>query len=245
MIYVGDQGVPGAGAALERLSAAGYRLVFVTNNSTKTPEMVIEKVHARTGYGGEVAGVVTSGLATARWLEGRATRLLVLGGEGLVAALEASGGDLVDDWRRAEAVVVGLDPALSYERLTRAVLAVRNGAMFVASNADRTFPAPEGQYPGAGAIVAAVVAATGVEPVVCGKPHEATRMLVKQHAGEGGVLVIGDRPETDIAMGKAEGWATALVLSGVVDDPEHVEVQYRPDLVLSSIAELPEALQTR
>jgi 4-nitrophenyl phosphatase len=121
-------------------------------------------------------------------------------------------------------------------------LAIRAGAGFYATNADATYPMPEGLYPGGGAIVAFLERSTDVPAIVCGKPHAPARAMVRKLAGDGGVLVVGDRAETDIGMGIAEGWATALVLTGVVENPAQVAAEYRPDLVLGSIAELPGAL---
>ena len=241
VIYVDTQGVPGAGAALDQLVAAGFNLIFVTNNSTKTQRDVRDHIAQRTGFAGP-AEVVTSGMATAGELVGVAERVLVIGGAGLVTTLEAHGLEVVADWRRAEAVVVGLDRDLSYGKLSEATLAIRAGAGFYATNADATYPMPDGLYPGGGAIVAFLERSTDVPAIICGKPHAPARAMVRKLAGGGGVLVVGDRAETDIGMGIAEGWATALVLTGVVDDPGQIAAEYRPDLVLGSIADLPAAL---
>ncbi len=241
VIYVDTEGVPGAGAALDQLVAAGFSLIFVTNNSTKTEQDVRDHIAQRTGFKGP-ADVVTSGMATAGELVGVAERVFVVGGAGLVATLEVYGLEVVTDWQRAEAVVVGLDRELSYEKLADATLAIRAGAGFYATNADATYPMPDGLYPGGGAIAAFLERSTDVPAIVCGKPHAPARAMVRKLAGDGGVLVVGDRAETDIGMGIAEGWATALVLTGVVDDPAEIPSKYRPDLILGSIADLPAAL---
>jgi 4-nitrophenyl phosphatase len=242
VVYLDRDGVPGAGEALQAMADRGIRLMFVTNNSTKAPETVIEHIAERTGFVGDVDLVVTSGLATAHAMQGRVTTAFVVGGDGLVATLAASGIEVVADWRAAQAVVVGLDRDLSYGKLTDATLAIRNGASFYATNADATYPTPQGLYPGGGAIVAALETATDVRPIVCGKPHEPTRELIRELAGGGDVAVVGDRPETDLALGKAEGWPAILVLTGVVDDPSDVPAAYQPDVVLASIADLPALL---
>jgi 4-nitrophenyl phosphatase len=221
--------------------AAGFELIFVTNNSTKTRQDVRDHVAKRTGFAGP-AEVVTSGMATAAQLNGVAERVFVVGGAGLVATLETHGLEVVTDWRLCDAVVVGLDRDLSYAKLSEATLAIRSGAGFYATNADATYPMPDGLYPGGGAIAAFLERSTDVPAIVCGKPHAPTRAMVRELAGDGGVLVVGDRAETDISMGIEEGWATALVLTGVVDDPARVPAEYRPDLVLPSIADLPAAL---
>ena len=138
---------------------------------------------------------------------------------------------------------VGFDEAMSYHRLRDGALALRAGARFIAANTDRTFPAPDGLWPGAGATLAFLEAATGRVPDhVAGKPHPPIRAMLARRLLPGPCMMVGDRPETDLAMGKAEGWTTALVLTGVVGDPTEVEEELAPDLTLRSIAELPAAL---
>ena len=242
MLYIDKEGVPGAGDALRRLEGLGFRLLFVTNNSTKTAETVVEHVGERTGYAVDIDAVVTSAMATATYLTGRARSCLVLGGAGLVHTLQRFGFDVTETWERADAVVTGLDLDLSYDRLTAAMSAIRDGAVFVATNADATYPTPAGPLPGGGSIAAAVATAAGTEPVVCGKPHEPIRRLVRERLQPGPVWTVGDRPETDLAMGRAEGWSKALVLSGVTEDPASAPDDLRPDLVLDSIVDLPDAL---
>jgi len=242
VVYLGGEGVPGAGAALDRLVAAGFRLIFVTNKSSTTRAEVARAIVERTGHFVEHGDVLTSGVATAQLLRGRIGRALVVGGPGLSATLEEEGIEAVSDWREAEAVVVGLDPSLTYAKLAMATLALHGGAAFYATNTDATRPTEHGEYPGGGAIVAALSTASGREPIVCGKPNGPMRDLVRA-AAKGEVLIVGDRPETDLAMGKAEGWHTALVLTGVTAEVTDVPAQWRPDLVLGSIAELPDVLE--
>jgi 4-nitrophenyl phosphatase len=243
VLYVDAQGVPGAGDALRRLQGDGYRLLFATNNATKTAAIVVRHLTERIGFTARSDAVVTSGMATARHLAGAVGRVLVLGEPALEEAIRGAGIAVVTDWREAEAVVVGLDRGLTYARLTAATLAVGSGARFVATNADRTYPTPEGLYPGGGALVAAVAAATGVEPEVCGKPHEPMRSLIRSLLAPGPVWVVGDRLESDLAMGVGEGWKTVLVLSGVDSEQDVARSGIVPDLVLGSVADLPGALR--
>ncbi len=241
VVYLGSEGIPGSGEALGRLTDDGYRLLFVTNNSSRSRFEVAARIASITGFPAEPENVVGSGLATARFLVGRVRKVFVVGGDGLRETLEGEGIAVVKDADDAEAVVVGLDPEFTYRRLVEATRALRNGADFYATNTDASFPTPTGLQPGGGAIVAALAVASGREPVVCGKPHGPMRDLVRSMV-DGNVLVVGDRPETDLAMGKAEGWATALVLTGVVADPAEVEPAYTPDLVVASLADLPDVL---
>ena len=240
VLYLHDRPVPRAREALESLAAAGVRLVFATNNSTKTPERVAADLHRRVGFRADPATIATSAMATAAFLAPSAPRPYVLGAEGLVVSLRREGIEPAETPAMADAVVVGLDPALTYRRLAEAVLAIGAGATFVATGTDPTYPTPEGLYPGTGAIVAAIRVATEVAPVVCGKPHPPMVGLVRRLVGEADVVwVVGDRPETDLAMAKAAGWAGILVLSGVTDDVSQVPVDLRPEVVVPSIADVP------
>lgn len=242
VMYVGSERVPGAAAALEELREAGWRILFVTNNSTKERRVAAEAIAERTGFPAHEDQVLTSGYATARHLSGHVRRVLVVGAPGLAATLEAEGIEIVTNHEEAEAAVIGLDPQLTYDKLVEATLAVRSGARLVATNSDATYPTPRGLYPGGGALVAALERATDAVAEVCGKPHEPMRKLVRAMVGLGPVVVVGDRPETDLALAGAEGWRRVLVLTGVTDDPSGIPDAYTPDVVLGSIAELPEAM---
>jgi len=241
VLYLGTTPIRGSAAAISRIMAAGMELLFVTNNSTKTRETVAGVIEDRIGIIIDPDQIVTSGVATARFLRDRYERVYVVGTAGLVETLQREGLTTTGEWREADAVVGGLDFGIDYPKLTEATLAVQHGAAFYATNTDATYPMPEGQYPGAGALMAAIERATGVAPVVCGKPHEPIRKIVRDSVGELPV-VVGDRPETDIALGIDEGWPTVLVLSGVTSDPGAVPAEFRPDHVLGSLAELPDLL---
>jgi 4-nitrophenyl phosphatase len=210
-------------------------VLFATNNSTRTVDSVIENIAERTGFVPQPAAIITSGAAAAEVLARDEEVCLVFGSDGLAQTLADRGIALTEDHARATAVVVGLDRGLTYERLTSAVLAVRRGARFVATNDDATYPMPDGQYPGCGALVASVERATGSQPIVCGKPNEPMRRLVERRV-EHDVWVVGDRPETDLAMAAAAGWGKILALTGVTRAEADVPIALRPDHVIDSIA---------
>jgi len=147
------------------------------------------------------------------WGRARKRRVLACAGDGVVEALHAVGFDVVEQGP-ADAVVVGWHRTFDFERLRRASDAVRDGARFVATNSDPTYPSADGLLPGAGALVAAVATASGRTPEVAGKPEPPTVALVQARFGNDGVMV-GDRPSTDGALAQALGWPFALVLSGV------------------------------
>ncbi len=241
VVVLGSAPIPGAGEALHVLRRAGLSVLFVTNNSTKTPTTIAERLRDVVGFDPGPDGVVNSGVATGRFLAGRVDAVYVLGSDGLRQTLREAGVTVVTDWHDADSVVAGLDFNLSYQTLVEATLAVQHGATFYATNTDATYPTGEGLYPGAGALAAVVERATGRQPIVCGKPHEPMRAVLEDYGGDY-PLIVGDRPDTDIALGKVEGWATALVLTGVTGDPDTVPEQFRPDIVLESLADLPGAL---
>lgn len=237
VLYHSDRPVPGAAATLVRLATAGVSLVYATNNASRLPEEVAGAIADRIGFPADPAAVVTSAMAAGAHLAGRVSAAYVIGTPSLRVELERSGVGTTEEHGDADAVVVGLDPDLTYDKLKEATLAVGNGAWLVATNDDATFPSSDGIIPGAGAIVAALERATGVEAEVCGKPHPPMLRAVSALVGPGSVLVIGDRVDTDIAMGLAMGWATALVLTGVTSPEEAATVEV--DHILESVADLP------
>lgn len=237
VLFRGDQPVAGAGEVLRVLAAAGVELRFATNNATGLAEEVAAAINRRTGFPASAGDVVTSGMATAAYLAGSVDAAYVVGATSLVTTLERGGVVTTEDWRAADAVVVGLDRGLTYRRLADATRAVRGGARLVATNSDPTFPAADGLLPGAGAIVAAVETATGAAAEVCGKPHDPMARLLGARVGHGPVLVVGDRIDTDIELGRRLGWATALVLTGVATAAEAAGEEV--DHVLGSVAEIP------
>jgi len=239
VVYHGNVSLPGAGDALETLSNRGWRLVLATNNSSKTPSDVVEKVRALTGYAAEVNHVVTSAMAAALHLTDGREAVFVVGEKALETALKDAGIEIVDTWQDAQAVVVGVDFDISYETIDRAARAIRGGARFVATNTDATFPQPDGLSVGSGAIVAAIATASETEPTVCGKPHQPMRQLVKRHIIGTDVWVVGDKPETDIAMAESEGWRSVLPLTGVTSSDIVASLSHDPDFIVASIEDVP------
>lgn len=236
-LHVDAVAVPGARTALEILSAAGIRLVMATNNSTRTAAVVADRVGGIIGFPIDPASVVTSAMAAATMLRPVDQPVLVVGEAGLTDTLSGAGMTITDDPASARAVVVGLDREVTYDSLRRAARAVRLGARFIGTNPDATLPTAGVPDPGAGAIIAAVERSVGRPAEYAGKPHEPMRRCVRALLGPGPTWVVGDRAETDIAFGLAEGWTTVLVLSGVTTDP--VEADPAPDHVLDTVAGLP------
>ena len=238
VVYVDHMGVPGAGETLALLEQSGHQVLFATNNSSRAVDTVVENIRNRTGFDARPDSVITSGLAVAEMLRGDSATCLVMGSSGLEETLAAAGIAVTSDHTAATALVVGLDRGLSYERLAGAVLAVRRGARFIATNDDATYPMPDGQYPGCGALVAAVERATGAAPIVCGKPHAPMQTLIERKIEHPDVWMVGDRPGTDLALADRAGWGKILVLTGVTGRDDDLAPELRPDHTLESIAEL-------
>lgn len=236
VIYIDGTPVDGATAALEQMRSDGHQLLFVTNNATRHVDALVAEIEAASGFRPDRDDVLSSSMAAASMLQGRASSAFVIGEAGLAETL-ADWGITSVDARGAESVVVGLDRAVTYEKLRDASLAIRRGALFIATNLDSTYPTPTGLWPGGGALVAALATASGTTPEVAGKPEEPIRRLLRSKIEHEEVWVVGDRPDTDLALGDAEGWKTALVLTGVTSDATGVSPA--PTVVLDSIAGLP------
>jgi HAD superfamily hydrolase (TIGR01457 family) len=240
VLYRGDEPVPGAPEAIAALREAGASIVFLTNNSSRTPEQVSAKLGAM-GMPSAPAEVVTSATATADLLALRGGgTAFVMGGDGVVGALTDAGLRVLDGEPEAvDLVVVGIDDDLTYARLRTACVLVHRGARFVATNVDPTFPAARGElWPGAGALVAAITTATGVEAEVVGKPHAPLFQAALRRAGGTTPLVIGDRMDTDIAGAAALGWDSLLVLSGVARQDDVADSPIRPTYVAPDVSAL-------
>ncbi|MQA82073.1 MAG: HAD-IIA family hydrolase [Streptosporangiales bacterium] len=243
VVYVGDHAVAGAVDAIAAVRSAGTRVAFVTNNASRTPETVAESLR-RLGVDATASDVVTAAQAAARLLAGKVppgSAVLVVGGVGLRSALEERGlcpVDSADD--DPVAVVQGFAPDLDYARLAEGAIALRAGALFVASNLDRTLPSPRGPLPGNGSLVEVLRHATGVEPISAGKPEPALHEEAVQRTGARRPLVVGDRLDTDIAGAVRAGSDSLLVMTGVTRPADllRADASCRPTYVASDLAGL-------
>jgi glycerol 3-phosphatase-2 len=218
VVYLGGAAIPGAAAALAAAGPAGMRLAFVTNNAYRTPAAIAAQL---TGLGVPASpeDVVTSAQAAARLLAERlpaGSAVLVIGGTGLRAAVRERGFRPVSAAAEEPAAVVqGYSPDISYSSLAEGALAVQAGALFVASNADATLPTPRGPQPGNGSLIQVIATATGVRPLVAGKPEPPLHAESVQRTGARRPLVVGDRLDTDIEGACRVGADSLLVLTGV------------------------------
>jgi HAD superfamily hydrolase (TIGR01457 family) len=239
VLYRGDRPITSAPDAVESLRALGKRLAFVTNNSSRTPEAVVAHL-ASVGVDAAPGEVETSALTTAAVLRDRSVqRAAVIGEEGLRSALSSAGIELVAADAEPDAVVLGWDRHVTYDDLRDASLAVQRGAALYASNDDVSYPAPDGYtWPGAGAILAALEAATGVQAEVFGKPNPPILRAALDRAGGGRPLVVGDRLETDIDGAVNAGWDAALVLTGISTRAQAEAAAHPPTYVLEDLSGL-------
>lgn len=217
--------------------------VFATNNSTTSVEAYVEKL-AGFGISAQPHQIITSAVATADYMRqtySTDTPVYIVGEVGIRQALAAQG--FSEDPLRAEVVVVGMDRTVTYAKLKTATLLIGKGATFIGTNGDRSFPVPEGIAPGAGSILAAIEAATGVTPVVMGKPETAMFEVALQRVGAAPdqVLMVGDRLETDILGAQRAGLSTALILTGVTSREQAESSEFQADGVFESLQVLHEA----
>jgi HAD superfamily hydrolase (TIGR01450 family) len=231
VVYLGPKAVPGAPEALKRAKAAGLRLAYVTNNASRTPAAVAEVLRGM-GAPAVPEDVVTSPQAAARLLADKlppGSRVLVIGSIALRLAVRERG--LIPVSTAAEhpqAVVQGYAPGIDYQALAEGGLAVRAGALFVATNADSTLPTQRGIQPGNGSLLRVIAYATGTEPVIAGKPELPLHHESIIRTGARQPLVVGDRLDTDIEAANRAGADSLLVLTGVsrpaelvIAPPEH------------------------
>ncbi|KRF18097.1 TIGR01457 family HAD-type hydrolase [Paenibacillus sp. Soil787] len=240
-LYRGHEPIPHAAAFIHWLHQHQLKYLLVTNNSSRTPEQVAEHLQ-ELGIEVPAAAVYTSSQAAAQYLTEQrgGNRVHMVGEAGLRIALEASGFAL-GDGTTPDYVVQGIDRSFSYEKLTEAVRHLTHGATYVLTNPDRMLPSDGGLMPGAGSLAASITAASGVEPVVIGKPSPIIMAYAIEQLGlpAADVWVIGDNVHTDIRGGMLAGCRTALVLTGVAT-ADNVQEQLAsagltPDLVCDDL----------
>lgn len=220
-LYRGSEPIPGAADVLSELRGRGAKVGFFTNNSAMPPAAVAAKLTSL-GFQCTDNEVATSSVAAANYCaDNHVKSAFVVGESGLSDYLASCGLDCVGTSARADAVVAGICRSLTYDLIDAALQHIRAGARFIATNRDATYPIENGrEQPGAGAIVAAIEAASGVAPIVVGKPAPGMLLTLLNGANcsPADCLVVGDREETDLACADAAGCDSALVLTGVKRD---------------------------
>jgi 4-nitrophenyl phosphatase len=242
VVYVGNEPLPGVQSLLDYLEETGRKWCFITNNSTRTPEMFADKVQ-KMGMKVGPENIITSSLATASWMaeefpEGG--KLYVIGEAGLRTALTDAGFTIIEDPFEAEFVVSGIDFKLVYSMLENATLAIRNGARFIGTNMDPSYPTERGQIPGTGSVLALLQAATGVKPTIIGKPFPGMyrQTFHKINSQPETTLMVGDRYDTDIAGAIELGMVTVAVTTGINSQEDFEAATPPPTLILSGLPAL-------
>ncbi|MBE0408718.1 MAG: HAD-IIA family hydrolase [Anaerolineales bacterium] len=240
VLWKGMQPIGDLQAIFEEISRRNLKVVMATNNATTTTQQYVDKL-SKFHVDINPDQIITSGVATGAYLNKmypKGGNIFILGEEGLMDSIEQFGFTAAD--HDVQAVVVGMDRKLTFEKLSRAAQLIRAGAEFIATNPDNTFPTPEGLIPGAGAILAAVEAASGKKALVIGKPQVEMYRLALEYlrTPPKQTLVVGDRIETDIAGGQALGCRTALVLSGVTDGSSATNWKPAPDIITRDLESL-------
>lgn len=238
----GSEPIAGAIEAVEAIRERGLPVAFVSNNPIRTREAYTERLVGH-GFSLDPEELITAGTITAEYLarEHAADELYVIGEEGLEAQLGEAGLSLTAEYDRADALIASIDREFSYDDLTHALWALADGTLFIGTDPDRTIPTETREVPGSGAIINAVAGVAGREPdAIMGKPSASAVEAIERTLGveAGNCLVVGDRLDTDIAMGERAGMTTVLVRTGVTDERALADSEIEPDHVLGSIAEV-------
>lgn len=247
-IYRGEELIPGADAVIARLKNDGGKVVFLSNKPLQTREVYAQKL-TRLGIATSPEEVVNSSFVMTRYLLklSPGAILFVIGETPFIEELKRAGFMISEDPQKIEWVVAAFDRTFDYRKLNIAFQAIKRGAHFVATNPDRTCPVEGGEIPDCAGVIAALEAVTEkrVEAIV-GKPSPIIIAVALEVLGMTAAecMLIGDRIETDIRMGKEANTTTALVLTGVSTEAMLKNSTLKPDFVLSSIAALPDILRT-
>jgi len=240
-VYLGETLIPGAAEAIAALRADGRRVGFLSNKPLQTREDYAAKL-SRLGVPASPDDVINSSLVLARHLRALdpGAPVFVIGEPPMLAEMRAHGFEVRDD-ERVRWVVIAFDRTFTYAKLNTALQAVKGGARLIATNPDRTCPVEGGEIPACAGMIAAVEAVTDrkVEAIV-GKPSPIILEVALQALGCAAAesVIVGDRVETDMMMGKRLGLATILVLSGVTRRDDARIAALAPDHVLRSVREL-------
>ncbi|MCP3740599.1 TIGR01457 family HAD-type hydrolase [Rossellomorea sp. BNER] len=235
-MYRGKEKIEAAGDFVHRLKAKGLPYLFVTNNSSRRPDQVAQKL-AEFDIPAEPHQVFTTSMATANFISEKKPNATayVIGEEGIQNALQEKGIVLVED--QPDFVVVGLDRSINYEKLALGCLGVRNGATFISTNGDIAIPTERGLLPGNGSLTSVITVSTQTNPIFIGKPES---IIMEQAQAVLGVpkeetLMVGDNYDTDILAGINAGLDTLLVHTGVTTVEHLQNKKIQPTYTISSL----------
>lgn len=251
VLWKSNQPLEGINDLFDLFQARNIAWALLTNNNSHTVQHYIDKF---AGYGiqADPERIFSSSRVTASYLVdrfGKGTALHVVGSQGLIDTLQEAGfyitsGENEPD-RKIAAVVAGMDLEINYQKIKVAMRLILNGAAFIATNTDRTYPTNEGISPATGMIIAALQASSGVAPYVVGKPYPSlyTAALMVVGATPDQALMVGDRLDTDILGANKLGIQTAAVLTGITSQEEIDKSEIKPDFIYPDISALLWALR--
>lgn len=243
VVWRGEEAIAGAATTVEMLREMGKRVVFVTNNASKSPREYAVKL-MRLRIPTDPADVVTSAHAVVENLRSlrlhRGDRIHVCAAPGLSQVLRGHGFTPTREIADAKALVVAWNPRLTFDDIRKASDLARAGVPFIGANRDATYPSESGLLPGTGAILAAIETASGRTAIVVGKPQPGIFRIALHRAevDPSRALFVGDRADTDVAGARAAGLPAALVLTGVTGESELGSLSDRPDVILGSLADV-------
>ncbi|WP_280769402.1 TIGR01457 family HAD-type hydrolase [Salipaludibacillus daqingensis] len=237
-MYRGEEKIDAASRFVKRLEQQKLPYLFVTNNSSRTPKEVADKLVSMDIPATE-KHVFTTSMATAQYIDqsyGKAN-VYMIGEQGLEEALKNQGLQLNE--KEIDVVVMGIDRSINYEKLSRACLAVRNGAAFLSTNGDVAIPTERGLLPGNGSLTSVVHVSTGVEPTFIGKPES---VIVDQALEVLGTkleetVMVGDNYQTDILAGIRANMDTIIVHTGVTSEEQLKNEEIQPTWSIQSLDE--------
>lgn len=239
-MYRGTEVIAEARDFVKRLISANIPYLYVTNNSTKTPEAVAQKLR-EFDIPAKKEDVFTSAMAAANYIrdENNSAKVFMIGEEGLKTALLNQHLHLVKEEEAVDYVVIGMDQQINYEKLAAACLAVRKGASYIITNGDTALPTERGLLPGNGALSSVVTVSTQTKPLVIGKPesiivNQAIKLL---GIDKKDVAMVGDNYYTDILAGIHAGIETILVHTGVTTKEELMAIEESPSFTVDSLSD--------
>jgi NagD protein len=241
-IYLGEKLIPGARETLGKLKSLSKRIVYLSNKALQTREDYASKL-TRLGISTGTEEVINSSLVMALWLskEAPGATIYVIGEVPLIEEMVRAGFRISEKAGEIQYVIASFDRTFDYRKLNIALQAIKKGARFVATNPDRTCPVEGGEIPDCAAMIGAVEGTTGkkVEKIV-GKPSDIMIRVAVDYMGlrPQDCILVGDRLETDMVMGKRAGMAAALVLTGVTTRESLKKSDIQPDYVWESVAEI-------
>lgn len=238
-IYKGKERIPAGERFIQRLQKQEIPYLLVTNNTTRTPQMVQDMLAQQFNIQTPLETIYTATMATVDYMKDidRGQTAYVIGETGLKSAISEAG--YIEDKENPAYVVVGLDSQVTYDMLATATLAIAKGALFIGTNPDLNIPTERGLMPGAGSLVALLEAATRVKPVFIGKPNAIimNKALDILQVKRSEAIMVGDNYLTDIMAGIQNDIASLLVTTGFTKAEEVPNLPIQPDYVVASLDE--------